>query len=97
MSYNETAAFAAAEFIDYDAAWRDAYGIAWVGASNPRGVQHTIDKHIAAGVDADHPAIQAMQGHLDYLEGRSLGPSSRVLQLVEDHHANLTVDALEGT
>lgn len=55
------------------AAWRAAYHIAWVGASNPRGVARSIEQHTAA-VGADHITVRLMRGHLDFLNGIGLGP-----------------------
>jgi hypothetical protein len=65
--------------------WHDAYGIAWIGACNPLGVQHTLDQHYAQGFNEEHPAIRAIEGHLDFLKGRSLGPELADLGAVLDH------------
>jgi hypothetical protein len=68
--------------ITEDQLWRDAYNIAWIGASNPRGVRHSITQIFEAGFDDDHAAVRAIKGHLDFLEGRSLGPEFSDLDLV---------------
>ncbi len=65
-----------------DAAWTDAYRIAWVGASNPRGVSRTLDEH-SARFGVDHPAVRAIRGHLDFLRGHGLGPDLDKLRDVE--------------
>ena len=57
-----------------DQAWRDAYYIADVGASNPRGVERTLTE-TSGRVGSDHPAVRAIRGHLEFLRGESLGPS----------------------
>jgi hypothetical protein len=74
---------AAAEGMDaaeYDA-WVAAFRIAWIGASNPRGVQHSIDEHTAT-MGADHITVRLMKGHLDYLQGNGLGPDTGDLAAV---------------
>ena len=64
-----------------DKAWSDAYYIAWVGASNPKGVQRTLTEHTAS-LGETHPAVRAIAGHLAFLAGTSLGPDSDVLEQV---------------
>lgn len=69
---------------DLDTAWSDAYYIADVGASNPKGVQYTLDKMITERhIPLDHPALRAIGGHLDYLQGRGLGPELDDLREVQ--------------
>jgi hypothetical protein len=71
-----------------DTAWRDAYYIAWIGASNPSGVAASIDKHTKA-VGAEHVAVRAMAGHLAYLRGESLGPEAEELEAVRSNAERL--------
>ena len=61
-----------------DEAWRDEFHIAWIGASNPRAVMRTLNRHRAV-MGEDHPAVRAITGHLAFLEGKSLGPSEELL------------------
>jgi hypothetical protein len=70
---------------DETALWRDAYHIAWVGASNPKGVARTLQAHQAT-FGADHIAVRAIRGHLDFLQGTSCGPEFDELDAVRDHH-----------
>lgn len=63
--------------------WRDAYLIAWIGASNPRAVQRTLDTHTAT-YGPEHVAVRAIRGHLDYLEGNGLGPEMDALREVKE-------------
>jgi hypothetical protein len=74
-------------------AWRDAYGIAVIGASNTAAVARTIAETISAlrGSDPDgpdrqdvdrHPAVRAMVAHLAYLTGQGLGPELDDLRAV---------------
>jgi hypothetical protein len=80
-----------------DRAWRAAYAVAWVGASNTAGVALSIHGVIvdlrASGIawaDVDrHPAVRAMVGHLTYLTGRGLGPTMDDLETVREHGARL--------
>jgi hypothetical protein len=80
-----------------DRAWRAAYAVAWVGASNTAGVALSIHETIvslrASGMpwaDVDtHPAVRAMVGHLTYLTGRGLGPTMNDLATVREHGARL--------
>lgn len=66
--------------------WRDAYGIAVVGASNPRGVARTMVNYIDEGVTLrDSPALRAIFGHLEFLLGKGLGPEMDDLREVEAH------------
>ena len=65
-----------------DRLWRDAYYIAYIGASNPRGVRHSLTQIVEAGFDDNHAAVRAIKGHLDFLEGRSLGPEIADLDAV---------------
>lgn len=71
-----------------DKAWHAAYLIAWVGASNPRGVALALDEHSTA-VGSDHPAVVAIRGHLDYLNGQSLGPAFDILDAVRENAGRL--------
>jgi hypothetical protein len=74
-------------------AWRTAYGIAYVGASNTAGttlaIHETIVRLRASGIawpDVDtHPAVRAMVGHLAYLTGQGLGPELDDLDRVREH------------
>jgi hypothetical protein len=78
-------------------AWRDAYGIAVIGASNTAAVARTIAETISALRHSDidflqpvdrHPAVRAMVGHLAYLTGQGLGPTDTDLRAVIDRHEN---------
>lgn len=62
-------------------AWRDAYYIAWVGASNPKGVARSLSQWLPI-LGSNHPAVEAITGHLAFLNGESMGPSSEVLDKV---------------
>jgi hypothetical protein len=53
--------------------WQEAYNIAWIGASNPKGIIRTINTR-AEVFGYDHPAIEAMCDHLAFLLGHGLGP-----------------------
>ena len=64
-----------------DALWRDAYYIAWIGASNPRGVAHTLDQY-REEYGADHAAVRAIAGHLAFLNGDGIGPEFEDLDAV---------------
>ena len=66
--------------------WEDAYGIAYIGASNPKGVENTLNHWKSQGLDESHPAVRAIQGHLDYLNGKGLGPEFDDLEEVLRHH-----------
>lgn len=73
-----------------DAIWRDAYRIAWVGASNPVAVAGALAKHsaallhIAGTADVEnHPGLRAIAGHLAYLYRFGLGPEIEQLDEVE--------------
>lgn len=80
-----------------DAAWRDAYRIAWVGASNPAAAARSLGRHSAAltneiGTAAarKHPALRAMAGQIASLFGvDSLGPPAEVLDAVEANAVRL--------
>jgi hypothetical protein len=74
-----------------DAAWRDAYHIAWIGASNPKGVERSLTQHIAT-VGAGHVACKAMAGHLAYLRGHGLGPELEELGEVFDNAVRLGLE-----
>lgn len=63
--------------------WRDAYNIAWIGASNPRGVERTLAQHTET-YGPDHVAVRAIRGHLEFLKGNGLGPESDDLTTVRD-------------
>ncbi len=64
-----------------DSAWRDAYLIAWIGASNPKAVQRALDTH-STNLGESYPAVRAIRGHLAFLQGTSLGPDSGELDEV---------------
>jgi hypothetical protein len=61
--------------------WRDAYLIAWIGACNPNSVAKALAAH-ERDHGADHPAVRAIRGHLEFLRGNSLGPSDEDLEAV---------------
>lgn len=61
--------------------WEDAWHIAWVGGSNITGITHTYNKWSNL-YGANHPAVLAIKGHLDFLHGRGLGPEFDVLDQV---------------
>lgn len=71
--------------------WRDAYRMAWVGASNPLACAAALLKHSKRLMDElqdtravlQHPALQAMAGQLASLYGQSVGPSDKVYDVVE--------------
>jgi hypothetical protein len=65
-----------------NAAWRDAYYIAWIGACNPRAVGATYVKH-SNTLGRQHPAVRAIGDHHDFLKGESLGPSLADLESVK--------------
>lgn len=65
-----------------DEAWRDAYYIAYVGASNPKAIARTFQRHLAV-LGVEHVAVRAIGGHLGYLRGSSLGPAPEELLEVE--------------
>jgi hypothetical protein len=71
-----------------DQAWRDAYYIATVGASNPKGVANALARHVGHLGD-DHPAVRAIRGHLEFLQGTSLGPEFDDLREVGRNAARL--------
>jgi hypothetical protein len=78
------------ESFSEDQAWADAYGIAYVGASNPTACASRLAKHSAALVHEQgtmaarkHPALRAIAGHLAYLYGYGLGPDIDLLDQVE--------------
>lgn len=73
-----------------DQLWRDAYGIAWIGASNPVAVQHTLDKWTET-FGADNLAVRAMAGHLAFLRGESLGPEFMELDAVLENARRLGI------
>jgi hypothetical protein len=73
-----------------DQAWRDAYYIADVGASNPKGVARTMEAHINT-VGADHPAVRAIAGHLEFLQGHGIGPEFDDLAAVKANARRLGI------
>jgi hypothetical protein len=73
--------------------WEDAYGIAWIGASNPKGVQNTVDHWKQQGLNEDEMPLRAMQKHLDYLNGDGLGPEWDDLTAINDRHEGKTAKA----
>lgn len=56
-----------------DSLWKDAYGIAWIGASNPVAVERVLERRTAE-FGANNPAVRAIAGHLAFLRGESIGP-----------------------
>lgn len=67
--------------ITEDQLWKAAYNIAWIGGSNPKGIQYSQDQFVAQ-FGADHPAVRAIQGHLDFLNHKSIGPEFDDLEAV---------------
>ncbi len=73
-----------------DAAWADAYRIAWVGAANPAAAASSLARHshalaheIGTAAARKHPALRAMAGQLASLFSvDSLGPPAEVLDAV---------------
>lgn len=83
---------------DLDTAWSDAYYIADVGASNPKGVQYTLDKMITERhIPLDHPALRAIEGHLAYLHGNGLGPELDDLREVQANARRLGLIHEDGS
>jgi len=74
----------------WDKAWESAWHIASNGASNPKGVRYTLDELVAKGMGDSVPA-RAIQGHLDYLEGRSPGPELDDLREVDANARRLGI------
>jgi hypothetical protein len=72
-----------------DQLWSDAYYIAVVGASNPRGVSYTYNRWLEKGIAAEHPALRAIKGHLDFLHGTALGPDFDDFDLVKANAVRL--------
>jgi hypothetical protein len=64
-----------------DRAWQAAYAIAWVGASNPRGVTRSLTEYREA-LGPEHVAARAIAGHLAFLQGESIGPEFDELDAV---------------
>jgi hypothetical protein len=71
-----------------DMMWQDAYNIAWIGASNPKGVIRTISTY-AGLFGYDHPAIEAMCDHLAFMLGHGLGPEFDILDQVRAEYARI--------
>jgi hypothetical protein len=71
-----------------DKLWSDAYHIAIVGASNPKGVRNTMVAHLAT-FGSGHPAVRAIEGHHAFLTGTSLGPEPADLAAVEENARRL--------
>lgn len=69
----------------FRAMWRDAYLIAVVGASNVKGVERTLESYRALGYGNRVP-VRAIRSHLEYLQGKGLGP------LMDDYRAVLDMD-----
>jgi hypothetical protein len=80
-----------------DAAWTDAYRIAWVGAANPAAAAGSLGRHSAAlaheiGTAAarKHPALRAMAGQVAFLFSVDrFGPPVDVLDAVEANAVRL--------
>jgi hypothetical protein len=82
---------------DLDAGWEAAWHIAVNGASNPKGVEHSLrnfvrDKHIPI----DHTIVRAIEGHLDYLHGNGLGPELEDLREVQYHARRIGITDPDG-
>jgi hypothetical protein len=81
----------ASELSPVDQAWKAAYEINWVGASNPVAVAHALAKHSSAimgelhdtAAVKQHDALRAIAGQLAYLYGLALGPSEETLDAVK--------------
>jgi hypothetical protein len=80
---------------DADAVWEHAYHIAWIGASNPKGVERTwlID---ATRHGQDHPGVRAILAHLDFLHGQGIGPEFADFDAVRDNARRLGIEDAEG-
>jgi hypothetical protein len=80
-----------AELSAEDQAWKDAYLMNWVGASNPVAVARKLADHTSALMRelhdtravCAHPALRAMVGQLAFLMGESLGPADTTLDAVK--------------
>ena len=81
---------------DLDKAWDAAYHISYIGASNPKGVRHTLDDLTAKGIGDDHPAMRAIEGHLAYLHGDGTGPEFDDLAAVKDNARRLGIENESG-
>lgn len=92
---SESGPLDAANSAGADAAWQDAYHIACVGASNPAAVRRAIARREAV-LGARHPAIEAMRGHLAFLEGTGLGPEAALLEQVDAHARRLGLHPENG-
>lgn len=64
-----------------DQLWKDAYHIAWVGASNRKAVYRVMEAYLAT-FGSSHAAVRAIEGHYAYLTGTSLGPEPEDLDAV---------------
>jgi hypothetical protein len=64
---------------------RTAYGIAWIGASNPRPVK-TVLAQFTQKHGADHYLTRCIAGHLAFLNGTSLGPDDDDLRRMRDEY-----------
>jgi hypothetical protein len=80
---------------DEDGAWSDAYHISYIGASNPTGVRRTWSLR-AARLGDDHHAVRAIKGHLDFLEGRGIGPEFDDLDAVKANARRLGIEDEAG-
>lgn len=79
-----------------DQIWREAYGLAYVGASNPVAtagrlcnLTAEVQGLIGTREAEKHPALRAIAGHLAYLFGHGLGPESEYLDMVEENARRL--------
>lgn len=86
-------------FTAEDQAWADAYRIAYVGAANPTAAAARLAEdasllmgklHDTASV-RNHPALQAIAGHVAFLFGQALGPADGLLQQVEENAKRLGI------
>lgn len=81
-----------------DEAWREAYRIAYIGASNPVACASSLarssaDMLHALGTDGikQHHALRAIAGHLAFLYGYGFGPDIELLDEVEANAKRLGI------
>ena len=82
-----------------DVAWKDAYGIAFIGAVNPLAVAGTLARDSSALMDVlrstkavcEHPALRAIAEHLAFLYSAGLGATVEHLDWIEYHARRLGI------